>query len=144
LAEPNPTSIDVKDLLEAASVGTFAASSGWGIWIGKQPAKPDTSITLFDDGGFAPDPKFLLDRPTLRVLVRGSEWGYTGAYSKAQAVKDTLLGDDRQTVGGTLYVGIIMTGDIAFIQYDDNNRPIFSLNFQIWREPSDATNRSAI
>jgi len=50
----NPTTIDLKDVLEANSVGVFGASSGWGIYIGFEPESPDTTITLYDTGGNNP------------------------------------------------------------------------------------------
>ena len=84
--------VGIKDLLETESVGTFAALTGFGIFIGKQPDANDTSIVITNTGGEAPNPKFLLDFPSVQVMVRGAKGGYQAAFAKAVAVQDALLG----------------------------------------------------
>ena len=132
----NPQSEDLKDILVNAGVGTFAATSGWGIYISKEPASPDTVITLYDTGGSAPE--YLLDgtdmfRPNLQVRVRGEPGGYMEAWSKAKEVVDALARLEPQTINGTFYAGVWQQTDIAILQYDDNDRPILTVNFRIRR-----------
>lgn len=137
----NPASVDVKDVLVAAGVGTFAATSGWAIYIGKAPDKPNTTITLYDYGGSPPAPNMLIDEPALQVRVRGNPGGYPAAYSKIIEVRDTLHGFVRQTVNGTHYLAIFAAQDPNLLQYDESNRPIFTLNFEITREPEAGDHR---
>lgn len=133
----NQTSLDIATLLEAQSVGTKAATSGWGIYTSRQPDSPNTVITIYDSGGFEANPKFLLDTPTIQVRVRGNVGDYQGGYDKILQVKNELLGIPQQTIGGTVYVGIWAIADILFLQYDDKKRPIFVNNWRITREPAD-------
>ena len=143
MAAPGPASKDMADVLQTAGLGTQAATSGWGIYVSKEPTTPDTTITLFDEGSFSANAnaKFLLDHLSVEVRVRGVPFGYSAAYTKMQEVKDELLGRAAETVNGSEYIGIWMLGDISLQNYDENNRPILQARFLISREPSDTTNR---
>lgn len=138
--------IGVKDLLVAANIGAFAAASGWSINISKEPISPNTTITIFNTAGRPPNPKWLLDYPSLNIRVRGSKGGYVNAEDKAKEVKDVLLGFDSQDINGDRWVSVTMPGDLIFIGYDENERPMFSLNFRLIVEPATSalTNRQAL
>lgn len=137
--------VDLKDVLETASIGTFAATSGWGIYISKEPDTPDTTITLYPYGSpVEPNPKFLIDYLNVQARIRGDVQGYAAAQTKAQAVKDALLGLTAQTVNTSKYIGVWMNTDIFLLRYDDNDRPILVINFRVIREPASGTYRGAI
>jgi hypothetical protein len=135
---------DIKDLLVSAGIGTFGASSGWSLNVSRTPAAPDTCVTVYDSGGRDPHPAQLLDHPSIMVQVRGAKNGYAAGYAKAQEVKDALIGIADQTVNGTRYTGIWMKGDINPMGYDESNRPLFTLNFAITREPYSGTHRESL
>lgn len=133
----NAPSIDIKDLLVTGSLGTFAATSGWGIYIGGEPPSPDTCITIYDTGGPAPQPRAALDRPDFQIRVRGAQDGYNTAWDKANDIKNYLLGLAQQTVNSNLISGFIATSDVAFVARDEGkNRPIFTVNFRCTRQPT--------
>lgn len=132
-----PPSVDVKDLLVAAGLGTFAATSGWGIYVGSEPPTPDTCITIYDTGGPAPQPRAALDMPDVQVRVRGASDDYLNAWDKANVIKNTLLGSAQQTVNSKRVGGFLATSDVAFIARDEGkNRPIFTVNFRFMRQPT--------
>lgn len=135
-----------RSLLVAAGIGTFNASTGWSIHIGKEPTEPDTAITIYDSGGSPPNPKWLLDYPSVQVRVRGANGGYVAARAKAVDIKNALLGLDSQDIDGDRWVSVTMAGDIGLIGYDQSNRPLFSLNFRLIIEPQTAagTNRDVL
>lgn len=137
-------SIDVKDLLETAGIGTFAATSGWALAISREPEDPDTTVTVYDVGGLTPDPKWLLDYPSVQVRVRGSPNGYVAGMRKAIDVKDALLGVTPQVINGNNIRGIVAIGDIAFISYDEQRRPIFTQNWRLTVQPVIGTYREAL
>ena len=137
-------SVDIKDELVSASIGTFGGTTGWGIYVSDEPKDPDTTVSIFDTGGTQPDAKWIQDEPTVMVRVRGAPQGYVAAYAKAQDVKDALLGIDPKTINATRYVGIWMNGDIISVGQDENNRPILSLNFRITRHPDASTYRETL
>lgn len=89
----NPLSEDVKDKLVAASIGTFASTSAWGIFINTEPDLPDSCITLYDTGGPAPEECFSrsinpLLRPSIQVRVRGTT--YLATFAKMKAIINVL------------------------------------------------------
>jgi len=140
----NSAAMDLKDVLVSAGVGTFAASSGWGIYIGFEPDSPDTVVTLYDTGSFEePNPAYLLDFPTMQIRIRGAKNDYPGAFSKANAVKEALLGLPAQTINGTRYDGVWMISDVSYIGVE-KERPIFTTNWRIAREPATGTYRASL
>lgn len=134
----------IKDILVDASVGTFAALTGWGIFVSKQPDTPHTSITVYDSGGVASNPQWRIDFPSVQVIVRGIPGGYLEAWAKAKEVKDALLGWPSQEHNGDWWVSIAMISDIAHIGYDTQNRPELSINFKLIIEPATGTNRESL
>lgn len=141
--------VELKDLLVAAGVGVFnvtdtANVTDWSISVGKMAEKPDRCITAYDSGGKSPNPAWLVDYPTVQIKVRGSENDYVAAVDKTTEVKDALLGIMSQTIGSDIYVSISMIGDRNFLGYDENGRPMFSLNFQLIINPSTGTHRKSL
>ena len=136
--------IGVKDLLVAASVGTFASTTGWNISVGKFPTSPDTSIVCNETGGLSPYPHLRLNFPSVQVMVRGSANGYVAASEKIRAVVDALLGIPSQSLNGDFWGGITQRGDVSFIGFDEKDRPIFTSNFSIIVEPKAGGYRQAI
>ena len=138
----NPPSVDIKDILVTASIGTFGAASGWSIGIGDEADSPDTRITILDRPGRDPSPKYLMDEPGIQIRVRTGAGDYVAGYAKALAIKDKILGLPSATHSTTLYVTVNMLGDIGYVGTDEKRRPVFSLNFLIRREPASGTNRT--
>ncbi len=123
------------DLLVGVGVGVDG-DAGWAIKVGRAPTSPDTLISIYDTPGEAPNPKWLLSFPHFQVQVRGAIDDYAGAYQKAKDVQDVLLGMKSQAVNGDQWDGIVGVGDIAFLKFDENNRPLFAVNFKVFLEPA--------
>lgn len=129
---------DIATILENNGVATFADD----MFVSKEPASPDDCITLYDTGGFEPNPKWSIGQPTVMARVRNVH--YPSGYAKCEEIKDALLGLPKQAVDSTTYVGVWMEGDINFIEYDDNGRAIFTINFRISRESAASGNRQQL
>ncbi len=130
-----PPSQGAKDLLAAHVVG-----SGWDIQIGIMPDTPNKVISIHDTGGQEPNPKWLLDFPTIQVMIRGEVSGYLATFVEAKAVKDLLLGVTSQDLNDDRWVSVTQNGDLGFIGRDDSMRPIFSVNFALIIEPQVVAN----
>lgn len=128
----------ITDLLVAASIGDFngVGSTGWSIVINKLPSTPERIIMIRETGGKAPEPRLLLDYPSVQVIVRGGESDYQVARDKSQAVKDVLLGLPSQDLDGDRWVAINMISDVTPLQSDQLQRPMFSVNFALIIEPA--------
>ena len=134
-----PPSVGAKDLLT-----THVGTSGWTIEVGVMPDTPNKVISINDTGGLTPNPKWLLDFPTLKVVIRGEVSGYLDTFREAKAVKDLLLGIDAQVLNGDRWDGITQNGDLGFIGRDENMRPLFSVNFSIIIEPQVVANSNRL
>lgn len=136
----------IKDLLVAASLGTFGASTGWNIVVGGFTDAPNTQISCIDSPGEPSNPKWLLDYPYVQVLVRGDKRAYAAAYQKVLDVRDVLLGLEPGDIDGDNWNGITQIGTPAFLRYDENDRPLFTSNYRIILEPaaSALTNREPL
>ena len=126
-----PPSAEIKDLLAAQGLGVFAED----IFVGKQPVSPDQCITVIDSGGFTPESGYTLDNPTVQILVRGAKDAYVSAWNKAQQIKVYLhnYSEASPQSDNSRIIGIWAMGDILFIEWDESNRPVFSINFRIQR-----------
>lgn len=137
----------LKDILVAGGY-TFGGTGDWAVYVGKQPTTtPKRCITIYDSGGLAPNPRWLLDYPSVQVRVRGNSNDYDVAYKKAREVRDRLLGKPSYTASnGDRIVHVNGIGDVAFVGYDDAVNPEFVFNFRMITEPAaDATtNREAL
>ena len=124
----------VKDKLEG-KVGTWKAATGWNISIGNFPTTPDTAVGVMLGPSLPANPKYLLDYPSVQILVRADTNGYAEGLDKITLAKDILLGIASQTVKGVRWVQVNMIGDINQLGRDDKARPMFSANFQFIIEP---------
>jgi hypothetical protein len=131
----NPPSKDIADMLAAADLGLTLATN---LFISEMLDKPDECVAVTDTGGR--DPNYILNdatkdyrRPTAQILIRGKKGEYAEAYTLADSCRDVISGLHNQTLGGSWYVEILTQGDIMFLGYDDNHRPILSVNFRIER-----------
>lgn len=125
----------VKDLLVAAGVGVFAATSGWGIFIGPMPTGPDTAIAVREYAAGAPMPKWLIDFPSVQTLIRGEPGGYQLAKIKATDVLNVLHSIPSQDLNGDRWDSIRALNTPAYVGKDENNRPMFSINYTLIIEP---------
>ena len=143
----NAPSADIAEFMQTNGVGFIAATTGWAIFESREPVSPDSTITVYDTGGLASSPRFLLDSPSVQIRVRGDIGKYGLAYAKCQEIKDLLLGLPKQVINTTEYIGVWAIGDITSLAYDDNKRPILVQNWRIIREPaagSPSTNRDPL
>ena len=134
-----PASVGAKSIIAA-----HAAGSGWQIEVGAMPDSPDQIISINDTGGLEPNPKWLLDYPTLQVMVRGETSGYLETFVEAKAVKDLLLGITSTDINGDRWVSVTQNGDLGFIGRDEKMRPLFSVNFALIIEPQVVANSNRL
>jgi len=125
------------DQLAALLPGSIVTSD-WTVKVGQMTPEPDLVIVFYDTGGIAPNPKWRLDYLTIMTQVRGGPDDYVSGWQKARQVRDYLLGITPQTLpSGDRIDGIIILSELTLVTYDDQKRPIFSVNFRIFWEPGD-------
>ena len=135
-------SYEIAEVLENASIGTRGASSGWGIFVNKEPTKPDTCVTIYDTPSRPASPKFSRDFPGFQIRVRAAQGGESAAHTKMAAIRTELLGKPKFTLNSVVYVGVWQTIDLVNLGYDDSNRLLLATTWRAVREPPASGNRS--
>jgi len=110
---------------------TFATN----LFIGREPVKPNNCVTIFDTPGFAP--LLTLDGggyyyPSIQIRVRNTD--YQTGWSLVHKIMVSLHGRGNETSSDeTLYTGIYCSSGPALLDWDENNRARFIVNFNIQR-----------
>lgn len=121
---------DVKSTLESAAV--VGGVTGWTLALGYMPPDPDKLVFVGKTTGEAPevdpDATNQYDFDSFSVVVRGAEYDYEDAQTKADAIFVAL---HNASINGFVYVFAKHTPTSLGI--DDNKRPMLSLNFQSMR-----------
>lgn len=132
----NSPAYDAAQILINAGI-VAASGNTWPVKLGRLMTSPDAQVAIVDTPGRAPNPKWLLDEPSLMVLIRGNIDGYAEAWAKGKAIKDKILGmDPVNLTTGDRWNGVLALSDLAFLAYDANSRPTFSINFRLIIEPA--------
>lgn len=118
--------------LAAQGAGTLGGSSNWRLQANLEPTSPDSVVTVYDTGGAAP---FLYDEggrsPSIQIRTRAR--GPSDAYAKQEECFAILNAIKNQDIGASHYVGVWMISDIIDIGPDDNDRAIYTANYQVER-----------
>jgi hypothetical protein len=126
MTQYNPSK-DLRDYLIANGVTTD-------IFINQEPTDPIDCITIYDTSEQSnPNPKFLIDYPSLQIRSRSSL--YETAYANLLEIFDLLHGVDGFTENTTNYISIIASTNIFSLGNDDNDNNILVCNFNIISEP---------
>jgi len=136
----NPPSIDIKDLLNGdTSLGLTFQTDLHVSYLPDDDDTPNLCVAVFDTPGESPehgvDADSPAENPGVMVMVRGNIREYSEAYMLANDIKNFLKGESNHnfTLNGTKYVGIWSEGNPIPIGYDDEGRPLFTINFRIKR-----------
>lgn len=128
----NSASEDIKDILEAESaLGLIYATN---LFRGLEPEEPNNCVTIFDTVGAPPD--LTLDQqnlfhPSIQIRVRNTD--YNTGWDLIQLLADTLHGRAQETWNGTLYSVIAISSGPAMLYWDENERVVFIVNFNMTR-----------
>jgi hypothetical protein len=91
---------------------------------------PDACAVVKLTGGFPPDQWTGKKQPSFQVLVRGKANDQAETESRAYAIHEALMNLRDVTIGDESIVVIRAINSVPiFIGNDDNNRPIYSMNF---------------
>jgi len=126
-------SVDIKDILLAES--SLALTFATDLFIGKEPASPANTVTIFDTPG--PGADLYFDR-TIRwehsgIQIRVRNRSYVAGWNLLDSIRAVLQGRANETWNSTFYGIITCAGDIALLDWDENNRARWILNFDLQR-----------
>ncbi len=129
----NPSSEDIKDMLDGES--SLGLTFGTNLFIGMEPVRPNNTVTIYDTAGFGP--QLTMDRTEKyeysSIQIRVRNISYTVGWNLINDIKDALHGRAHETWNATYYSVIHCSSDIAFLDWDNNQRARFVVNFEIQR-----------
>lgn len=122
-----------KDIMKLISdngfgdVGTDIFSYKWG-------KRKCAQILVVPTGGPASPLKELYRNPTFQILVRGDRQSdHNLVYEKAESIYNLLVNQPPNTmIGDNCYKGFDPQSDIGSLGEDDNERAVFSMNFDTY------------
>lgn len=125
---------DIADLLSASDVpSTIDLTLSDTLFVNIEPNLPKQIVTVFDSPGGARDARQDIYNPAVMIRAKALPDGYQTAYQLLSDIIDFLHGMNNLTIGDMRYLHIIAASDINVLGRDENNRPVFSVNFDIKR-----------
>ena len=123
-------------ILSTAGVGGVPGSTEtWWIFERELQDRPNTAIAVVPTGGQNAERNTALDRVTFQVLVRASSTGSTGLEAKVLAVNNALNHYGGTPIaGGARWLDTLKQGDDFYLGRDGNQRPMYSVNYLVYRE----------
>jgi len=129
----NAASDDVKDMLLADS--SLNLDFGINLFVGREPSNPDNCVTIFDTPGFPPLATLGNDcayqYPAIQILVRNRS--YLVGYALIRSIVELLHNHGPETWNGAVYCSILCSSEPALLDWDDNGRARFFVNFNLQR-----------
>jgi len=131
----NALSDDIKLMLVDHSALDLSVGANGNLFINREPKMPNLCVTLYDTPSFPPESP--LDNLTTyyysscQIRVRGED--SPTAMALARDIMEYLHGRAGETWGDSYYTVIRATGEPALLDFDQNNRPRFIINFNCQR-----------
>ena len=129
----NAPSVDIKDMLVADT--NLGLVFGQNLFISREPSLPNDCVTIYDTPG-NPDGLTMnrverYEYPTIQVRVRNT--GFVQGWAVLRKIRTSLHGRANETWGGAYYTILRVSSGPALLEYDQNNRVILIMNFEIQR-----------
>ena len=132
----NAPSVDIAEILEdEESLNLVFATN---LFVGKEPTKPDDCVTIFDTGGQPPQLNLMnqgYEFPSINIRVRSRD--YQTGWTMIDNIKTALHGRAQQVCNDTLYSVIYCASGPVHMDWDENSRARFVVNFDMQRRESD-------
>lgn len=119
-----------------ANVGTL--TSGINLFAYKMPDEPQDAVGLYEESGRPPAYVYntalpAIEMPDLQIIVRSSTTA-TGR-TLSETLWRLMQAVMNQTINGIYYQAILAVGSPMLLERDSNDKPLFSMNFNVWRVP---------
>ena len=130
----NSPAKDIVNIL--GSQTSLALTPGEDLYFARMQDDPDDCVAVLDIPGGTPMLSLKKDTsdyyyPGVSVQARATK--YEDAYDQIFAILEFLHGESGQVVGSTLYTLIKAESDPQLLEYDEHERPVLFVNFQIQR-----------
>ncbi len=132
----NTAAEDIKDMLEQESELSLEFTQN--LFVGREPIVQIDCVTVFDTPGRPP--VLTLDGDayhydTVQIKIRSKN--YQEAFRLSHSIMNLLHGRTGELWNGTLYTLIVALSAPALLNWDDNNRVSFIVDFETQRRKED-------
>ena len=122
------------NILENEGIGTYGGVNDWSLYYSKEPNQPNNVITVYNAGSLL-NPVLLFDGTrinyySVNIRVRGIST--TLSWNKAEEINALLKNRDLSMYPGA--VGLLKINGPQHIGFDDSNKSIHSMNYQLTKE----------
>jgi hypothetical protein len=112
---------------------TAALIAGTNLFYGKMPETPDLCVAVYEYTGTPPhetmgSSAFVIDRPSIQVVVRAGRDDYPSARNLAQDLRILLAAVTDTTISGLRVLRLASTGSVVSLGTDDLDRPRIAFN----------------
>lgn len=129
----NKASDDIREMLEDSSALGLVYKTN--LFIAKEPSSPDNCVTVYDTPSFPADKSmdntYTYYRSSVQIRVRNNS--YSNGMALAWDIMESLHDRAQLEWNGTLYTVIQAMGEPVSIAWDENNRAIIVINFNLQR-----------
>lgn len=130
----NPASKDIATLLSQQS--SLALTLATDLFFSRMPDQPDDCVAIMDNPG---DPPLLAQTKltknyyysSVSIWVRNTT--YENGWDQIHNIVEFLHGHSDETIDGTFYALFRALNDPQVLMYDENERVIFIVNFEVQR-----------
>lgn len=107
---------------------------GTNLFVDILPENPDLAVSVFNLGGRPPlSLETVHEYPSIQIMVRGGRGGQVAAYDLSHNIKIALHKLTDEIISSVRYLEIVAQGDILTIGSDSRQRPLYSINFNLYR-----------
>lgn len=108
-------------------------SLGTNLFLSKMPETPDFCVAVFEYEGLPPietfgSSGFVIDRPSVQVMVRAGREDYVTARDKAATLRALISQISNTTVSGIGILRVASMGSIVPLGTDELERPLIVFN----------------
>lgn len=129
-----PTAKDIATILDTEP--SLGLTLGTDLYYSRTPHSPDDCVTIVDTPGS--EPMLTLQKntsnyfyPGISIQVRATE--YEDAYASLLAISEYLHAQSNITIASTYYALIKALNEPQVLHYDENDRVIMFVNFDVQR-----------
>jgi hypothetical protein len=104
------------------------------LFVAREPTKPQDTVTIFDTYGKPPQLNLTdqgYEYPAIQIRVRSHD--YVIGWNLANNIKNLLHGRGQETWNDSLYTCISCANGPIHLDFDDNSRARFIINFNLQR-----------
>ena len=136
----NSTATDIATLLDGDT--SLGLTLGTDLFVGRMPDQPANCVVVYDNPGDAP--MLTYKKATSNyfyssVSVRIRNTNYESGWAQMFAILEFLHASSQDTIGMTYYALIKAMNDPQVLHWDDNDRVLMVVNFEVQRRDSTAS-----